>query len=195
MQESQKEKLQSYTGTYISLGISCDGTSRGAISVPWVRDTNAYNMRLPDLWLSPEDLSDAPFMARLRQFRVQGCYLYTPLEDYTFLAQFPHMEDLHIAKGSALKDLSFMQNMPEWFHLYVEDADIGDLRPAFPEDWKKKGLHSYCVAFINCRVGDISPLLRNKVYLSELLVACPKGTNDKKRWSQVKAGTFRYWEF
>jgi len=195
MLEAQKAYLDNLQDKYLNIGITENGEPRNMISVPWKHDSNAYNMRTPELWLSAEDVKDPCLLARLKGLCIRGCYIFTPLEDYSFLAELKGLWDLHIRQGGALRGLSFMREMREWFMLYIEDARLDDLSPAFPENWREKGLHSYCVAFVNCRVKDISALEREDIRLSELLVCQPEGTNEKKKWSRVRAGTYRYWEY
>lgn len=163
--------------------------------MPWKHTCNAFNMKTPDLWLAPEDLEDLEVLEMLRQSRVVGCYCFCPLEDYSVLRHFPHIWDLQIHKGQQLKDLRFMENMGEWFQLYIEDAQLEDLKPAFPGNWREKGLHSYCVGFVGCRIRDISALLREDIRLNELVICQPEGTCEKDRWKSVRASSYQYYEY
>lgn len=195
MTDAQKELLESRKSKYLNIGITEKGEPLRAVWVPWVHDSSAYNMRTPDLWLSPEDVKDPALMEKLKGFCIRGCYIFTPLEDYSFIGELRELWDLHIEKGGALRDLSFMKELQEWFMLYVEDAVLEDLAPAFPEAWREKGLHAYCVEFVNCRVSDISAMAREDVRLSELLICQPEGTGEKQKWSRVHAHTYRYREY
>lgn len=190
-----KASPEAWEGEYLSIGITESGESVKSIWVPWKHDTNAYNMKTPDLWLSPEEVLDPAVLEKLGRCTVVGCYCFAPMENYSFLENFPHLCDLRIFSGKNLRDLSFMKGMEKWFQLHIEDASLEDLSPAFPENWREKGLHSYCVAFVGCKIRDISPMVREDIRLSELLICQPEGTNEKERWKPVRAGTYRYFEY
>lgn len=195
MLASQKQLLETRTSEYLNLGITADGEPRRAIPVPWELTGSAMNMRTPDLYLAPEDLQDAALMARLRQFHVLGCYIFTPLEDYSFLAGFPELWDVSIWHGQNLKDLSFMRSLPEWFMFYLEDAQLDTLDPLFPPEVPKERFRSYCLGFSGCRVGDNSAIERSGLFFSELLVLCPKGAGERSRWKLGRVGRRTYYEY
>ena len=194
MVESQQQKLHDYPHKYMSLGITADGEPRRSISIPWHYTSNAYNMRTPDLYLSPEDLVDAGLWAELGRFHIHGCYIFCPLTDYSFLNRLTEIEDLCIRSGGALCDLGFLRNMPEWFQLHVEDAVLENLNDLFP-DGPKKGIHSICVCLSGCTVADISALTNPEIRLSELVILAPEGSNDKERWKAVRCSKYGYWEY
>lgn len=194
MIESQRQLLESTTSNYLSLGITGDGEPRRSIAVPWERTANAFNMRTPDMWISPEDLSDPALWTALERFRVTGCYIFCPLEDYSFLTRLPLLQDIHICQGAGLKDLEFLRPMNDWFQLYIEDASLPTLTPLFPAG-PRKGFHSYCVGLAGCTVGDISALEDREIYLSELVILVPKGTNERERWRTIRCGTYTYHEY
>ena len=195
MLTEQKSRLESMAGGTLSIGISAGGQPRKSIGVPWKHTGNAYNMRTPDLWLAPEDLRDPTVEEKLKASSVIGCYSFVPLGDYSFLSKFPDLQDLRLRGNKARMDLSFLESLKDWFLLYIEDAQLEDLSPAFPENWRDKGLHSYCVGFVGCDVTSLEPMVRDEIYLSELLVCQPEGTGDKSRWKAVRAGTYRYFEY
>ena len=195
MTEERRASLKAWEGKYLSIGITEAGEPVKSIRVPWKHDVNAYNMKTPDLWLSAREVSDPAVAESLSRCRVVGCYCLAPLDSYAFLENFPHLRDLRIFKGENLRDLSFMKGMGEWFQLHVEDAALEDISAAFPENWREKGLYSYCVAFVGCRVRDISPMIREDIRLNELLICPPEGTAEKERWKPVRAGAYRYLEY
>ena len=195
MTEERRVSLKAWEGKYLSVGITEAGQPVKSIWVPWKHDANAYNMKTPDLWLSPEEITDPAVLECLNRCRVVGCYCFAPLASYSFLENFPHLWDLRIFEGKNLRDLSFMKGMGEWFQLHIEDAPLEDLSAAFLENWKEKGLHSCCVAFVGCRIRDISPMLRDDIRLNELLICQPEGTAEKERWKPVRARTYRYLEY
>ena len=114
MTEAEKQILRKFPHKTISLGVTEDGHKR-SIPVPWQMGCNAYNMRTPDLWLSPAELSDEDLWAELARLRVTGMYIFCPLEDYSFLSRLTAIQDLAIYKGGALRDLRFLRQMPDWF--------------------------------------------------------------------------------
>lgn len=192
MTEAQREKLNSYPHKYLSIGITSDGKPRKSVWVPWEGTGNAFNMRTPDIYLTPEDLDDEALWMELQRFHVHGCYIFCPLEDYSFLFRLTGLEDLNIYKGGALRDLAFLRRMPGWFQLHVEDAVLEDLSDLFP-DGPHRGGHSTCVCLSGCSVKDISAL--EGVNLSELVILAPEGSNDRERWKSVRCGKFTYHEY
>lgn len=194
MVESQRQKLREYPHKYLSLGITEGGEPRRSISIPWEYTSNAFNMRTPDIYLSPVDMMDESLWAELGRFHIHGCYIFCPLEDYGFLNRLTELEDLCIRSGGALRSLRFLRNMPDWFHLHVEDAVLEDLDDLYP-DGPRKGVHSVCVCLSGCQVGDISALVHPDIWLSELVILTPQGRNDRERWRAVRCGKYSYWEY
>lgn len=197
MLEQERQKLFDPDKKYISIGITADGSPCRSIPVPWDSTANAFNMRVPDVYFSRADFEDPEMISRLGSLCVNGCYIFTPLDDYSFLAQFTELWDLHIEYGDAIKDLSFMQNMTEWFQLFIENAHIPDLSPVFPAE-RCLGGHSRCIAFNKCAIDDISALVEKNPYISELHIWMAHGTGSKKdeqRWRQVRASRFEYYEY
>ena len=41
------------------------------------------------VFLSPEDLTDEALWTELSRFHINGCYIFCPLEDYSFLTRLP----------------------------------------------------------------------------------------------------------
>ena len=192
MTEADRQSLRNYSKKYISIGITTDGRSRRSVWVPWERTGNAMNMRTPDLYFSPEELRDEELWTELERFHVVGCYIFCPLEDYSFLTRLTQLQDLNIYKGGALRDLSFLRSMPDWFQLHVEDAVLADLSDLFPEGGRA-GIHSICVCLSGCTVADIS--VPEDVYLSELVILMPAGSREKDRWKDIRCGTYTYHEY
>lgn len=195
MLESQRKILESNDSKYLNIGITRDGSPRNSLRVPWERTASAFNMKTPNVYLSGDDLQDPDILARLQNYRILGCYIFDPLEDYSFLEELKGLWDIHIRYGGNLTDISFLADNKEWFMFYLEDACLENLEPLFPKDRGKGMLHSYCVGLVNCKVADISALEQEDVYLSELLVIQPEGTNERARWENVHAGTYRYYEY
>lgn len=197
MLEAQLTKLQSCTGAYLSIGITNDGIPHNAIGIPWEGTAHAYNMRLPDVYLAPEDLLSSDIVALILNCKVIGCYIWAPLENYDFLAQFPLLQDLSIKNGDSLRDLDFLKALSQCRMLYLQNAKLKDLDVLLA--LKQVAQHPLdclrCVCLDNCRVEDLSAFTSTQVSFSEFLVWCPKGTNEKRRWQCVRAHTRRYYEF
>lgn len=192
MIESQWDILQTRESKYLSIGITSDGEPRRSIAIPWERTGNAYNMRTPNVYLSPADLADEAVWAALERFEIIGCYCFCPMTDYGFLMRLPKLQDVHIRKGFFLEELSFLTG--EWFQLYLEDAVLRDLNALFPQG-RPQGLHSHCVALVNCHVADHSALLGDDVRLSELVIGMPRSSRERARWREVPCGKFTWFEF
>ena len=194
MIESQREKLNAYPHEYLSIGITENGAPRKSVWVPWEQTGNAFNMKTPDIYLCPGDLADEALWTELSRFHIHGCYIFCPLNDYSFLERLPEIRDLNIYKGGALRDLRFLRGMPKWFQLHVEDAVLEDLSDLFP-DGPRKGIHSYCVCLSGCTVKNPAPLDNPEIRLSELVVLMPEGSNDRERWKAVRCGKYTYHEY
>lgn len=194
MIESQREKLMNYPHDYLSIGITSDGRPRGSGWVPWRSTANAFNMRTPEVFLCPADLADEALWTELSRFHINGCYIFCPLEDYSFLTRLPELQDITIHQGGALRDLGFLRPMEDWFQLHVEDAVLENLTDLFPNG-PRKGIHSYCVCLSGCTVKDFSALTQEGIYLSELVILAPEGSNDKERWKAVRCGRYTYHEY
>ena len=193
MQPSQSEKLSGHPSEYLNIGITADGQSVGSIPVPWEHTAHAFNMKTPDIYLEPSDLDDAALMEHLRSYKVLGLYIFTPLESYEFIRGFPTLWDIFILNAQTMQDISFLNDLPEWFMLFVHKAVIADLEPLRRKSEKRK-IGSCCIGFSCCRVGDISALVETQRYISELMVVQPEGAGERQRWQAVKASTNRYYE-
>ena len=194
MTEADLQTLRNFPHKYLSIGITEDGHSRQSVWVPWETTCNAFNMRTPDLYISPDELADEEFWTELGRFHVVGCYIFCPLEDYSFLDRLPELQDVTIHQGGALRNLSFLRNMKGWSQLHVEDAVLENLDDLFPEG-ARKGLFSICVCLSGCTVRDLSALTQAGIYLSELVILAPEGSNDRKRWKAVRCGKYSYFEY
>ena len=179
---------------YTSIGISADGSQQWPMEVPWQHMAHAFNMKTPRIHLTVEDIYDPEVLEKLKEFVVVGCYIFVPLEDYSFLNNFTDLWDLHIAHGHNLKDISFVENCPELFMLHLKNAHIPTFAPLF-KDKPSKRFPSLCMCLVDCGVENIDALYDQEVYFSELVIINPKGTNDRRRWEAVRSGDFVYYEF
>lgn len=188
MTEAEKNILRNYPHKTISLGVTEDGHRRRSIHVPWQLSCNAYNMRTPDLWLSPAELSDVELWAELERLKVVGMYIFCPLADYGFLSRLAGLQDLAIFQGGALRELGFLRQMPDWYLLHIEDAVLENLVDLIPADPLRRN-----VCLSGCTVADNAALER--VNLSELLILAPEGSGDRARWERFPCSKFSYFEY
>ena len=128
MLESERKILfNKKDGDYLSIGISEGGEHYNKYQVFWRDKVNAMNMKLPDFYLAPEDLYDEEIMSQLAKHTVVGCYIYTPLQDYSFLSRFPKIRDFNIARGENIKSLDFISVIEECRMLFLSDAVLENI--------------------------------------------------------------------
>ena len=194
MIREEYEKLvgASEENAYISIAVNADGTPVRSGFVPWVRTASAFNMKTPNLTISAGDLQDEKVTGLLRRCRVTGCYIYEGLDDYSFIAEFGDIRDLHIIHCEKMKDLSFLRQLKDLFMLYLEDASLPDLRPLVDVCNESRGGPGKCFGFRNCRVEDTSALEDAGFTLSELLIWPTKGDSAGRWKTGVRPGVFRF---
>lgn len=127
MIESEREKLRSKTGEYLSIGITSGGVPRMSVGIPWEATSHAYNMRTPNVYITPEDLQDEAIMQMLESCKLIGCYIWAPLNDYTFLARFKDLQDINIKNGDAITNLDFLSELYECRMLCLQNAKLQNL--------------------------------------------------------------------
>ena len=191
MIESEKKKLLERNNEYLSIGITEGGEDRDVTSVPWERTAHAFNMKVPNVYLSPEDLSDEEILKKLHGYRVIGCYIYAPLENYDFLKTFPEIRDLYIERAESLTDISFISTLCDCDMLFLEGARLKNLDALVEAKKAKHGIFGSlrCVGLYSCKIEDVSSLFT--VSFSEFLVW---STGEAERYKGVPAGTNRYYE-
>lgn len=194
---SQRDKLNNYTDEYLSIGITIGGEPRNNIGVPWEATTHAFNMRLPAVYLSPEDLQDEEIMGLIKSYKVIGCYIWAPLDDYSFLARFKDLRDINIKNGAALRNLDFLSGLHECRMLYLQNAKLKNLDVIV--DVKKNSKTMFgclrCIGLDDCEVEELSVFETEKVHFSEFLIWKTKGSNERGRWNVISADNRRYYEF
>lgn len=72
----------------ISVGVTESGEGYCMIPIPWENTATAYNMKIPNVYISKDDLFDEKLMAKLKEYKVIGFYFDVPLDDYSFLKNF-----------------------------------------------------------------------------------------------------------
>ena len=195
LQEQYAELMQAAAnGSYMSIAINLDGTPVHGSFVPWERTASAFNMRTPKVTLAVSDLQNAEIMQALKKCILRGCYIFSPLEDYSFLDAFEGIWDLFILHGENIKDLSFVSKMTELFMFYLEDASLPDLKPLVEICNKGASLPGKCLGFYHCKIEDTSALTDMKTVISELLV-WPTPDDDENRWKLTRTpGLFRFYK-
>lgn len=196
MQTQQKEKLLSMRGGYLSIGITRDGAPAGCIPVPWEKTAHAYAMKLPDVYLTPGDVSDDSIMDILRESHVVGCYIWTPLEDYRFLSCFTELRDVSIREGDGIRDLEFLRPLTECRLLFLQNAKLQNLDVILEATQKKGGLWRpfSCVALYDCTVEDTSRFAAEEHGFSEFLIWQRGGARGQSDYSAIRANTKRYYD-
>lgn len=193
MLEYERERLNNRDSEYISIGITENGQRLSAFNIPWEQTAYAFNMKLPDIFLAPEDLNDEKLMEQIRGFHVVGCYVMTPIDDYGFIAGFPELFDIYLANAATLKDLSFLSGLGEWSMLHISGAHLRDLNAIAESAKIQRFFPAYCFSFAGCKIEDISAL--NSVPLiSELIIVGEDDETERRRWRTINADTFRYYK-
>ena len=150
-------------------------------------------MRTPKAALTVEDLGDAVIREALKACRLNGCYLFAPLREYGFLADFVNLEDLYILHGESVRDLFFARHLPMLFMFYLQGAVLEDLRPLIDNCNEGCSGPGKCFGFHRCKIRDISALRECRFVLSELIVTPAEG-DFRARWQEsCRPGIFRYY--
>ena len=194
---SEMEKLINRASEYLSIGITENGEPRRTIGVPWEATAHAFNMRTPDVYISPEDLNNDEIMRRIASYKVIGCYIWAPLTDYSFLSKFSDLQDINIKNGAAIRSLDFLSELYECRMLYLQNAKLDNLNVLVNVKKTSKTMFGClrCIGLDNCSVEDLSIFETEDVRFSEFLIWLPEGSNQRKRWAVISAGTRRYYEF
>ena len=196
MTEKQRQRLENHKTKFLSLGITKNGEGYDIIGVPWEKTCNAFNMHTPDVYISADDLRDQALMNKLLEFEILGCYISTPLDDYSFISKFKFLRDLSIAYGENVTDLDFLSELHDCRMLYIEDARLKDLETVLRLNKYSRsflvGLD--CVGLLNCQVEDVSCFERERSDFSEFLIWEYEGKNERDKWKHVRATTLRYYE-
>ncbi len=198
VREDQRNILDNYESEYISIGVTENGESYSTTHVPWDKTSSAFNMKIPRVFISKDDLKDPSVLKRLSELTVVGMYIYPPLESYEFLSRFPSIKDLNIMKGENIKDLSFLRYIPECRMLYIEDASAPDLLPIV-ENKSAKSKTPFlqplvCVGLCDCKIEDISAVIDRRLIFTEFIVWGRRGSGEGERWCGMSRDSFRYYE-
>lgn len=194
MQQDQYDylKAKAAAGEVVSIAVNKDGKPSRGVFIPWEHTASAFNMKTPRVTLAADDLQDDTVMGLLRACYVIGCYIFTPLTDYSFLAEFDRISDLFILKGENMRDLSFLQNYKKLFMFYLEDATLPGLQPLVDTCTASRMMPGKCLGFYHCTIEDTAALLSADFYISELLVWPVKGDAPARWQCAEEPGTFRF---
>lgn len=176
----------------LNIGINETGEPMKSFSVPWINTWCAMNMKLPDVFFTPEEIGREDVREKLREFNIFGCYIYVPLSDYSFLKDFTYLLDLHIEQGQNLKSLDFLKEKERLSMLYLENAALPDLDILIPFAAPGRAM---CLDLKNCHIGEMEDLINDHIIFSELIVEeTDSSEEEKRRWKRVRANTFRYFK-
>lgn len=193
MQDNERIKLDMYEQKRISIGITENGIRRYSGYIPWENTGHAFNMRTPSIYFEESDFYDPIIRSRLNELEVIGCYIFTPLKNYSFLSDFTLIEDLYIEHGHNIRNLSFAQNMTEWFMCYLEDAEIDNLDDLFLQKKHTTELRPYCFGLTNCSVKDPSAISKSSIRLSELIICCRDCEHEREKWRNLPSLKHKYY--
>lgn len=192
------EKIRGYKEEYMAFGITKDGSDVSYISVPWEKTVSAFNMKLPDVYITPEDIKDPQVIEELLKHKIVGVYIFTALEDYSFLKQFKNIWDLSIYDGKNLKDISFVRELTECKMIYIREAHLSDLedifavKRQFPVGLFRPFTH---ISLDDCIIDSYGSLFDSDIRFTEFIVFQRKGSPEKSKLKKVAAHTYRYYEF
>ena len=190
MLQSQREKLQNRTSDWMAIGVTQTGEPVRSIHVPWYYDTNAYNMKTPDIFLEPGDLLGGELMEELAALKVVGFYAFCPLPDYGVLTLFSMLWDLNLYHAQGITDLDFVTDLPELRMLFLEGATLPNLDLLFGQRRRE----FRCLGMYDCRVENLDSLRDYPGYLSEIIVANPKNRDERARWKDIQPKKVRYYD-
>lgn len=190
MLKTEWEKLSGKENCYIGIGITESGETVSSFPVPWEMTSSAMNMKLPDIFISKEDICDSQIMSRIRKNKVVGCYIFVPLLSYDFLSSFSELMDLSIFYGENIENLDFISNLQNLKMLYIEDAKVKNIDILIEMRCRDKDIFKRavnCVGLYNCEIGDISAFNGDYPKFTEFNVWNPQNRNERTKWKCVKA--------
>lgn len=195
MLESERQILAGKKeGDYLSVGISEGGVHYNMGRVYWRERVNALNMKLPDLYLAPEDIYDEELLNKLERYNVTAFYILAPIEEYGFLSRFPAIRELNIGFGENLKNLDFLKSLKECSMFFLADAKLENIDIIVEKNISEPKFFSRLrnVILYNCEIENLSAFEREGYDFGEFTVWSSK--NDESRWEVVKADKRRYYE-
>lgn len=144
------------------------------ISIPWGSDADAFNTIFPQVFFNTNNSENGQWTADMQMFsHIQAMFIYLRTDDLSFLKEFASIKQLYIS-GYSGSDWSFIENMMNLEHLYVNRSNFSNLAPLAAlckkqekayQEAKQKGekdlvmfelLTNLCLKY--CEITDISPL-------------------------------------
>ncbi len=197
MLDTERKKLFDPKREYLNIGISEGGVVYGIIPVMWESTAGAFNMKTPDVFIAPEDLSDEAVMDRIYSLTVQGLYIYTPLEDYGFISRLTDLWDIHIEGAENMKSLDFLSEMHDCSMLFLAHAHLSDIDTVYKVKEADRGIVQAFryLGLYDCRVERPTECSNPKCYFTELLVwSRPENRErDMEIWQSASALTKKYY--
>ena len=196
MLESERIKLFDPKREYLNLGISDGGAVYSIIPVFWESSAGAFSMKTPDVFIAPEDLSDKEIMDRVFSLTVHGLYVYAPLEDYSFIAKFPELWDIHIERAEGLTNLDFLSEMHDCAMIFLASASLSDIDVIRRVKEADKGIVQAFryVCLYDCNIEKIPDFSNTKCRFTELIIwsRAENSESDRERFSAISATTKKY---
>lgn len=188
MRKEEKEKLLNHKSEYISIGITDEGIAYNGFAIPWDSTSNAYNMRLPDVFITPDDLNSDEIMSLIHSKKVIGCYCWSALESFDFISRFLDIEDVSIFNGESLKNIDFVKPLKELHLLFIKDAKLDNIDAILeiPES-DRQFAHMKNIGLYNCVVEDVSAFSEKEHKFYEFLVWNKKENREAEKWKVISA--------
>lgn len=186
MLQRYKKLLFASENEWISIGITKTGKAVGTIPVPWSVTAHAFNMKTPNIYISVEDVYDEKILSQLCKNRVVGCYIFEPIQDYSFVARFKDLRDIYIEKGFNVHDLSFLSGLYNCTIMHFEDVTIDNMNALYTETNAVQKRDGLCLSLYNCDIGDISIFEKKDICIYELAVWVPEIPIDMNRWDNIR---------
>lgn len=196
MLETERKKLFDPEMEYLNLGISKGGVVYSVIPVFWESTAGAFSMKTPNVFIAPEDLHDKEIMDRVFSLTVHGLYIYAPLDDYSFIAGFTDLWDIHIERAEGMKNLDFISEMQDCAMIFLADASLADIDVICRVKEADKGIVQAFryVCLYDCNIENAPDFSGTKCHFTEFIVwSRPENSErDREQWSKIPAGTKRY---
>ena len=197
MLDRERERLFDPKREFVNIGISEGGVCYSVTQILWKSSAGAFNSRTPDVYIAPEDLLDKEIFDRICSLTVQGLYIYTPLEDYSFISKLTTLWDLHIRCGENIKNLDFLSTLDDCMMLVICNAKLDDVDVIRRVKSANRGINfafGY-LGFYDCEIERPMDFADTRCYFTELLVwSRPENRErDKELWSSADAYTKEFY--
>lgn len=191
MLDTERARLFDPKREHVNLGITEGGKVYNVTPVVWDSTAAAYNMRPPEIFIAPEDLSDPEIMDRIKSLTVRGLYIYAALEDYSFIGEMREIWDLHIREGHNIRSLDFLSRLDDCLLLLLGNVTVDDMDVILEVKGANRG---FSVPFrylglYDCNIRTPLDFTDPKCHFTELILwSRPENKErDAELWSEVKA--------